>query len=97
MEQNVDFPVSGGGLQDFLPGQSSSASSSSPAGVHGSADGPGEGVFRTFPQKKKGATLGAHSGSELSADINPSTPAAHVDHWVDVWCRWQDSAESHHR
>ena len=32
VEQNVDFPV-GGGLQDFLPGRSSSASSSSPAGV----------------------------------------------------------------
>ena len=50
--QNVDFPV-GGGLQDFLPGQTSSASSSSPAGVYGSTDGPGEGVFRTFPQNKK--------------------------------------------
>ena len=52
VEQNVDFPA-GGGLQDFLPRQSSSASSSSPAGVHGSADGPGEGVFRTFLQNKK--------------------------------------------
>ena len=50
VEQNVAFPA-GGGIQDFRPGQSSSASSSSPAGVHGSADGPGEGVFRTFPQK----------------------------------------------
>ena len=50
--QNVHFPA-GGGLQDFLPRQSSSASSSSPAGVHGSADGPGEGGFRTFPQNKK--------------------------------------------
>ena len=49
--QNVDFPV-GGGLQDFLPGQTSSASSSSPAGVHGSTDGPVEGVFRTFRRKK---------------------------------------------
>ena len=52
VEQNVEFPV-GGGLQDFLPGQSSSASSSSPAGVRGSADVPGEGVFRTSPQIKK--------------------------------------------
>ena len=52
VEQNVDFAV-GGGLQDFLPGQSSSASSSSPAGFHGSADGPGAGVFRTFPRVKK--------------------------------------------
>ena len=48
VEQNVDFPV-GASHQDFRPGQSSSASSSSPAGVHGSADGPGERVFRTFP------------------------------------------------
>ena len=31
VEQIVDFTVSGGGLQDFHPGQSSSASSSSPA------------------------------------------------------------------
>ena len=52
MEQNVEFPV-GGGLQDFLPGQSSSASSSSPAGVRGSADGPVEMGFRTFPQIEK--------------------------------------------
>ena len=49
VEQNVGFPV-GGGVQDFLPGQSSSASFSSPAGVLGSANGPGEGVFRTFPK-----------------------------------------------
>ena len=52
VEQNVDFPVDGG-LQDFRPGQSSSASSSSPAGVHGSADGPGEGFFRTSPKNQK--------------------------------------------
>ena len=47
VEQNVEFPV-GGGLQEFLPGQSSSASSSSPAGVRGSADVPGEGFFSHF-------------------------------------------------
>ena len=39
--QSVEFPV-GGGFQDFLP-----------AGVHGSADGPGAGVFRTFPKITK--------------------------------------------
>ena len=76
--QNVDFPV-GGGLQDFLPGQTSSASSSSPAGVHDSTDGPVEGVFRTFPRKKKSAKIGSHSGSELLPESSPSTPAAHVD------------------
>ena len=39
---------------------------------------------------KKGPKLGPHSGSELSADFISSTPAAHVDHWVDgddVWVR----------
>ena len=40
-------PASGGGLQGFRPGQSSSASFSSPAGVRG------EGVFRTFHWFKK--------------------------------------------
>ena len=78
VEQNIEFPV-GGGLQDFLPGQSSSASSSSPAGVRGFADVPGEGFFRTFPQLKKSAKLGSHSGSELLPESSPSTPAAHVD------------------
>ena len=46
VEQIVDLP--GGGLQGFRPGQSSSASSSSPAGVHENPDEPGEGVFSTF-------------------------------------------------
>ena len=50
VEQNVEFPVVGG-LQDFLPGQSSSAASSSPARIAEALDEPGEGVFRTFPQK----------------------------------------------
>ena len=63
-KQNVDVPVPGrggriAGLQGFLPGQSSSASSSSPAGVHGSADGPGEGFFRTFPHIKKKCEVGS--------------------------------------
>ena len=48
VEQIVDFPVVGG-LQEFRPGEISSASSSSPAGVHGSADGPRERGFRIFP------------------------------------------------
>ena len=52
VEQIVDIP--GGGLQDFRPGQSSSASSSSPAGVHEDADEPGEGFFsHFFPTQKK--------------------------------------------
>ena len=90
VEQNVDFPV-GGGLQDFLPGQSSSSSSHVPARVSEALDEPGEGFFRTFPQNKKSAKLlGSHSGSELLPESSPSSPAAHVDHWVDgddVWIR----------
>ena len=48
MEQIVDFPFSGGGRQDFRPGQSSSCSSHFPAGVHDVLDEPREGFFRTF-------------------------------------------------
>ena len=36
-------------------------------------------VFRTFPNPKESAKLGPHSGSELSADFTPSTPAAYED------------------
>ena len=54
VEQIVDSRVFGVGLQDFRPGQSSSASSSSSAGVHGFADELDEGFFfRTFPRRKK--------------------------------------------
>ena len=94
VEQNVDFLV-GGGLQDFLPGQSSSASSSSPAGVHGSADGPGEGVLRTFLRKKKSAKIGPHSWSELLPESSPSTPAAHVDalSGVELLAKFQELSD----
>ena len=51
VEQIVDFPVSGGGLQDFRPGQSSSSSSHVPAHVHEDADEPGQGVFSHFSPK----------------------------------------------
>ena len=72
MKQNVDIPVFGRGgrnvgLQDFRPVQSSSAS----------ADEPGVGVFRTFPQIKKSAGVAPHSGSELAADSSPSTRRAY--------------------
>ena len=79
VEQTVDIPVPGrageggrGGLQGFA-GQSSTASSSHVS----AADGAGQGVFRTFPRKKKRAKQGLHSGSELSADFDPSTLSAH--------------------
>ena len=78
-EQIVDIPVPGrdggggrGGLHGF-PGQGSTASSSHV----GAADGAGQGVFRTFPRGEKSAGQGPHSGSELSADFNPSTLSAH--------------------
>ena len=44
VEQNVDFPV-GGGLQDFLSGQSSSSSSHVPARVSEALDEPVNGFF----------------------------------------------------
>ena len=49
-----------------------------------------KGFFALFPKSKKSAKLGSHSGSELLAESSPSTPAAHVDSWVDgedVWIR----------
>ena len=55
VEQIVDIP--GGRLQVVRSGQSSSASSSSPAGVHQNADEPRERVFRTFPRPKKSAKI----------------------------------------
>ena len=84
--QNVDFPV-GGGLQDFLPGQTSSASSS-PA--DGFTDEPGKGVFRTFPQNKKSAELSSHSGSELPPHPSSSTAAAQQEGSVE-WVRLRES------
>ena len=64
VEQIVDTP--GGGLH--RPGQSSS-----------SADEPGEGVFRTFPQNKKSATLGPHSSLRVPASVSSSTLAAQLE------------------
>ena len=79
VEQTVNIPVPGraggggrGGLHGF-PGQGSTASSSHV----GAADGAGQGVFRTFPRMKNSAGQGPQSGSELSADFNPSTLSAH--------------------
>ena len=67
VEQIVDFPARRG-LPDFLPGQGSTASSSSR--LLDDADEGIQYVFRTFPRPKKGAKLGPHSGSELSADFS---------------------------
>ena len=73
-EQIVDIP--GGGLH--RPGQSSS-----------SADEPGEGFFRTFPQIKKSAQGASHSGSELLPESSPSTPAAQLEGSVE-WVRLRE-------
>ena len=79
-ERNVEqIAVSqvGEGLQDFLPGQSSSSSSHDPARGFEALDEPGYGVFRTFPQNQKSATQPPHSGSELPPHSSPWTPAAY--------------------
>ena len=58
-----------------------------------------KGGFGTFSRPEKSATLGPHSGSELSADFTPSTPAAYVvsdgpPTWIDgagfTW--WQSAS-----
>ena len=66
----------GGGLQGFLPGQSSSSSSHDPARVSEALDQPGDVVFRTFPHVQKSATQPPHSGSALLPHSSPWTPAA---------------------
>ena len=59
-EQNVDIPVPRGD-RTLLP-----ASSSAVLPVTAN-----QGVFRTFPQNKKSAELGSHSGSELLPESRP--------------------------
>ena len=90
VEQNVAFPI-GGGLQDFLPGQTSSASSSSPAGVHGSADGPGEGVFRTFPHIKKKRDVGLALGVGTAPRVEPIHTCCSCGHLG----RWRRGLDPH--
>ena len=60
----------GEGLQDFLPGQSSSSSSHDPARIAEALDEPGENIFRTFPQIKKSAKLGPHSSRRVHASVS---------------------------
>ena len=76
VEQIVDIPARRG-LPDFLPGQGSSASSSSC--LHDDADENFTWFFRTFPGSKKSAKLGSHSGSELLPESSPSTRRAYED------------------
>ena len=72
-EQNVDIPVPRGD-RTLLP-----ASSSSVLPVTAN-----QGVFRTFPQNKKSAELGSHSGSELLPESSPSTLAAQLKEEMEV-------------
>ena len=93
LEQIAGF-LARGGPPGFLPGQSSSSSSR----LLVNADEGIQGDFRTFFRSGKSARLGPHSGSELSADFTPSTPAAYVDStgpsmWVDdAGLTWWQSA-----
>ena len=79
VEQIVDSRGFGGGLQDFLRGQSSSSPSHDPARVHEALDGSSAGVFRTFPQNKKSATVGPHSSLRVPASVISRTGAASSD------------------
>ena len=74
--KSLPFPLLVAGLQDFLPGQSSSSSSHDPARVHEDADELGQVVFSHFSPSQKSATQPPHSGSELPPHSNPWTPAA---------------------
>ena len=67
-EQITEFPDPGGGRQDFQPVQGSAASSSDSPGQ------AGEGVFSTFPRKKKSAKIPRTQGSELGAESSSWTP-----------------------
>ena len=87
--QIVANPAPSGGPKGFRPGQSSSASSSSPAGVHGFADELGAVVFRTFPRGKKcgGRRPGgceSASALELLDDGGLEAPSG-ADEWVELY------------
>ena len=77
-EQNVDIPVPRGD-RTLHP-----ASTSSVLPVTAS-----QGVFRTFPQNKKSAELGSHSGSELPPHPSSSTAAAQLEGSVE-WVRFRE-------
>ena len=77
VEQNVDIPAAGGGLQDFRPGQSSSSVARSPAEWLNTEDEAFQEVLRTFHQNEKSATQPPHSRSELPPHSSPWTPSAY--------------------
>ena len=61
----------GEGLQDFLPGQSSSSSSLDPARGFEALDGPGYGVFRTFPTISKKCDTTSALGVGTASALEP--------------------------
>ena len=67
-EQIPEFPDPGGGRHDFQPVQGSVVSSSDSPGQ------AGQGVFSTFPRKKKSAKIPRTQGSELGAEPGSWTP-----------------------
>ena len=84
MEQIVDFPVAGGGLHDFRPGQSSSSVAHSPAAWLNTVDEPFQRVFRTFSPEEKSATDTRHMGARVPRHVSSSTSSAYgLRSWVD--------------
>ena len=79
MEQIVDSPFSGGGLQSCRPGQISSSSSHFQAGVHEGLDEPGEGFFRTFPLWGTRCRGRRPGGCGHAPHVSSWTPAAYED------------------
>ena len=81
MEQIVDIPVAGGGLQNFRPGQSSSSVSHSPAAWLSTEDEPFQGVFRTYSREKK---VPLTPSARVPRHVSSSTSSAHgLRSWVD--------------
>ena len=80
VEHNVDFPARRG-LQGFLPGQGSTASSL--VRVHGAADEGIQGGFRTFPCGKKSAEVLRQSSARVLASASSSELSSHQ--MAPVW------------
>ena len=78
--RSVDI-LARGDVQDFLPGQSSSASSS---GLHGCADDGFHGVFRTSPRRKKSPKASSSLSPGVHASVSSSTRAPQVRLWAWV-------------
>ena len=71
VEQNVDNLVPCGGLQNFLSGQSSTASSSV------LPEEPFQGFFSHFSRAQKSAKVASQASADLGAHSSPSTTSAY--------------------